>query len=182
MEIQYDITDWKNHYDASDARPASIDEAIGLMLESDIKPSEAALLLIVGRELGLVKDPNLPTNKISNLLGVSQRISQYRAKQVAEVRIAGKTTTVPRYVSTVTVDEGEEVAYQAQAPSIQPATTVVDHNTQAAADRATAYLMTNVVGHIRDRLKLVALNRPDAVRGIVKELKAAIDEIVKDLG
>jgi hypothetical protein len=57
----------------------------------------------------------------------------------------------------------------------------VDYNDPAAADRAIAYLMTNVMGRIRDRLRLVALNKPDHVKGVAAELKRNIDTIVMDL-
>lgn len=181
MEIRYDATDWKNHYEQSAARPTTLDDAIDLMRESNIKPGELAVLLIVGRELGIVKDPNLPSNKMSNLTGTALAVSRYRSRQRAQVTIAGKKTSVQRFVSTVTIEEGEQAAYQMTTPSIDVDVTTVDYNSDAAAERAISYLMTNVVGRIRDRLSLVALNRPKELAKVVRDLKAAIDEIVKEL-
>lgn len=181
MQISYDITDWKQQYDSSSAKPTSMDDAIDLMRESNIKPGELAALLIVGRELGIVKDPNIPTNKISNLTGVALAVSRYRSRQMAKVTIGGKQTEVPRYIATVTTEEAEEVSYQATVPSLDRDVTVVDYNDQAAADRAIAYLMTNVLGRIRDRLAIVAVNRPKEVSKVVKQLKTAIDEIAAEL-
>lgn len=181
MEIRYDVSDWKNHYEQSAARPSSLDEAIDLMRESNIKPGELAMLLIVGRELGIVKDQNLPSNKISNLTGAALAISRYRGRQRAQVKIAGKDTSVPRFVSTVTVEEGEEAGYQATTPSVADDVTVVDYDTIAAAERAISYLMTNVLGHIRERFRLIALTKPKELQRVAKEMKAAIDEMVKEL-
>jgi DNA polymerase III sliding clamp (beta) subunit (PCNA family) len=45
------------------------------MKESNVKPGELAMLLIVGRKLGIVKDPNVPTSKISTLTGVEVTLS-----------------------------------------------------------------------------------------------------------
>ena len=181
MQISYDATDWKQQYDSSPAKPTSMDDAIDLMRESNVKPGELAMLLIVGRELGIVRDPNVPSNKISNLTGVALAVSRYRSRQTAKVTIGDKQIEVPRFISTVTTEEGEEVGYQSTMPSFDRDVTIVDYNDQAAADRAIAYLMTNVTGRIRERLAIVAVNRPKEVAKVAKQLKAAIDEIVAEL-
>lgn len=181
MRISYDATDWKQQYDSSPAKPASMDDAIDLMRESNVKPGELAMLLIVGRELGIVKDPNVPTSKISTLTGMAKAVSDYRSRQTAKVTINGKQVEIPRFVSTVTIEEGEEVSYQATVPSLDRDVTVIEYNDQAAADRAIAYLMSNVTGRIRDRLAIVAVNRPKEIGKVVKELKRAIDEIAAEL-
>lgn len=174
MEIRYDITDWEQAYDASKTRPGNMDEAIDLMRESDIKLSELALLLIVGRERGEVQDERMPTNKLSNLLGLAKHVSAYRGRQMARVSIAGKDMEVPRFVSTVTIEEGVP-------SSEQSGNTVVDYDTEEAVERAISYLMTNVIGRIRDRCKIVALNSPAKLQKVADELKLAIDEIVDEL-
>lgn len=182
MEIRYDVTDWKQQYDANSAvRPSSADDAIELMRESDARVSDLALSLIVGRELGEVQDASLPTNKLANLLGMSNHLTNYRARQTAKVNIAGKEQNVPRYVANATIDAGVETGFEFTTPNGNPPTTVVDYNDPAAADRAIAYLMTNVIGRIRDRLKLVALNKPDELSKVVKNLKKTIDDIARDL-
>ncbi len=181
MQISYDVSDWKQQYDGSSSRPVSADEAIGLMRESDISLSELAMLLIVGRELGIVKDATLPTNKLSNLTGMAKHLSTYRSNQRAKVNLAGKDVDVPRFVANATVAEGKEAGFQFTVPNGNPDTTVVDYNDPAAADRAIAYLMTNVLGRIRERLALIAVNKPKELGRIVKELKKAIDDIAKDL-
>lgn len=182
MEIRYDVSDWKQRYDTEQSvRPTSADEAVELMRESHIRVSDLALSLIVGRELGHVQDAGLPTNKLANLLGMSNHLTNYRARQTAKVTIAGKEQNVPRYIANATVDAGVEVGFEFTVPNGNPPTTVVDYNNPAAADRAIAYLMTNVTGRIRDRLKLVALNKPDELSKVVENLKKAIDDIAKDL-
>lgn len=181
MQISYDATDWKQQYDSSPAKPTSMDDAIDLMRESNVKPGELAMLLIVGRELGIVKDPNVPTSKISTLTGMAKAVSDYRTRQTAKVTINGKQVEIPRFVSTVTIEEGEEVTYQSTVPSLDRDVTVVDYNSSAAADRAISFLMTRIIGSIRERLKLIAVNRPKEVGKVVKQLKAAIDEVAAEL-
>ncbi len=181
MEIRYDIADWEQAYDTSQARPTNMDEAIDLMRESDIKLSELALLLIVGRERGDVQDERMPTNKLSNLIGLARHVGSYRSRQKARVNIAGKDVDVPRFVSTATIEEGEQGDYQFAVPSLNSDSTIVDYDTQEASERAISYLMTNVVGRIRERLSLIALNSPAQLNKVADELKSAIDEIVDDL-
>lgn len=72
MEIRYDVTDWEQNYNQNQSvRPASADDAVDLMRESNTRVSDISVALIVGRELGKVKDETLPSNKLSNLLGMS---------------------------------------------------------------------------------------------------------------
>jgi hypothetical protein len=106
MQISYNVSDWAEHYQKSDVRPTSVDEAIDLMRESNIKLSELAILLIVGRELGIVKDVTLPSNKIGNLTGTALHLSHRRSRQTARVTIAGHDVDVPRFVANSTVEEG----------------------------------------------------------------------------
>lgn len=181
MQISYNVADWADHYQKSNVRPSSVDDAIDLMRESNIKLSELAMLLIIGRELGIVKDATLPSNKISNLTGTALHLSHRRSRQTVKVQIAGRDVDVPRFVANSTVEDGVQSGYQYTVPNGNPDTTVVDYNNPAAADRAIAYLMTNVLGRIRDRLSLVALNKPDHVKGVAAELKRSIDKIVAEL-
>ncbi|HSG61618.1 MAG TPA: hypothetical protein VLA24_09315 [Pseudomonadales bacterium] len=184
MRISYDVSDWVDTYNASKDRPRNIDDAIDLMRESAIKSGELAALLIVGRELGEVTDASLPSNKMSNLTGMALHIARYRSRQRVTVKL-GKNqheTTVPRYVATTTTDEdGEMKTYDSTVAALEPETTVVDYNTPVAAKRARTYLMTNVVGRIRDRLAVIAVTDPGGVQRVADELKAAIDEIVKEI-
>lgn len=183
MQISYDVSDWKAQYDQGDIRPANLDEAIDLMRESSVKPGRLATALIVGRELGHVNDDNLPSNKMANLMGTSLAISHYRSRQTARVQLGKerKETDVPRFVASPTIEDGKEATFDFAVEALQPEVTVVDYNDKAAAERAKAYLMSNVVGRIRDRLKLVALNSPKELPTVAKELKRQIDEIVKEL-
>ncbi len=181
MEIRYDVTDWANDYKSSTTKPTSLDEAIELMRESNIKPGELAKLLIIGRELGIVKDSRLPTNKISNLTGMALHVSRHRSRQVAQTRIAGKDVEVPRFIANATVEEDVEAGFEFTVPNGNPDVTVVDYNDPVAADRAIAYLMTNVLGRIQERLRLIALNKPQELGRVVKELKKAIDDMAKEL-
>lgn len=190
MEIRYDVTDWKQRYDENQSvRPASADDAVDLMRESNTRVSDISVSLIVGRELGKVKDDTLPSNKLSNLLGMSLHLARYRSRQTAQVKIAGKNTEVPRYTANATIEEGVAVSYDATAPNgthatkppVNPPVRVVDYDNPVAADRAITYLMHNVLGRISERLKLVALHKPQDLDAIATELKAGIDRIVEKL-
>lgn len=189
MQISYDVSDWKSQYDASSERPADLDEAIDLMRESAVKQGSLAVALIIGRELGKVNDPNLPSNKMANLMGASLAIARYRSRQKVKTKAVGsdKEVTVRRFVAHATIEDGEQAEYGFDTPSAVndvssiTSVTVVDYNNPEAADRAIAYLMTNVVGRIRDRLSLIALHRPNEVKQIAKELKQRIDDIVEGL-
>lgn len=183
MIISYDASDWKKEYDNGNIRPTNVDDAIDLMRESDVKTSQLAVALIVGRETGEVKDETLPSNKMANLMGMSLHVSRYRSQQRAKVRL-GKNqheTTVPRFVGTATTDKGEMVTYDATVEALRPDVTVVDYNTPEGAERARVYLMTNVIGRIRERLGIIAVNDPKQVAKVAAEMKAAIDDIVKEL-
>ncbi len=191
MEIRYDVTDWKQRYDENQSvRPASADDAVDLMRESNTRVSDISVSLIVGRELGKVQDDTLPSNKLSNLLGMSLHLARYRSRQTAQVKIAGKDTEVPRYTANATIEEGVEVSYDATTPNgtqatkqtpVNPPVRVVDYDNPIAADRAITYLMHNVLGRISERLKLVALHKPQELDAIATELKAGIDRIVEKL-
>lgn len=195
MEIRYDVTDWKQRYDENQSvRPVSADDAVDIMRESNTRVSDISVSLIVGRELGKVKDETLPSNKLSNLLGMSLHLARYRSRQTAQVKIAGKPMEVPRYTANATIEEGVEVSYEATTPTpngngkraakqapVNPPVRVVDYNNPVAADRAITYLMHNVLGRISERLKLVALHKPQDLDAIAAELKAGIDRIVEKL-
>lgn len=101
MQISYDVSDWKKQYDDSRNRPTNLDDAVDLLRESDVKMGELAVSMIVGRELGKVEDDALPSNKMSNLMGMSLFISRHVSKQRAKVRMGKRQyeTTVPRFVS-----------------------------------------------------------------------------------
>lgn len=189
MQISYDVSDWKAQYDATEDRPTNLDEAIDLMRESSVKQGQLAVSLIIGRELGKVADPNLPSNKMANLMGASLAIARYRSRQKVRTAIkpSGKQVDVRRFVAHPTVEDGERAEYGFDTPNALTDAasfsdvTVVEYNNPEAADRAIAYLMTNVVGRIRDRLSLIALHRPNEVKQIAKELKQRIDDIVAEL-
>lgn len=193
MEIRYDVTDWKQNYDQNQSvRPASADDAVDLMRESNTRVSDISVALIVGRELGKVKDETLPSNKLSNLLGMSLHLARYRSRQMAQVKIAGKDVEVPRYTANATIEEGVDATYEAtvstpngngkrKPASSNPPVRVVDYNNPVAADRAIAYLMTNVLGRISERLKLVALHKPQDLDAVADDLKAGIDRMVERL-
>lgn len=193
MQISYDVSDWKQQYDQNQSvRPTSADDAVDLMRESNTRVSDISVSLIVGRELGKVQDETLPSNKLSNLLGMSLHLARYRSRQMAQVKIAGHDTEVPRYVANATIEEGVDATYEVTAPPpngngkrspapSNPPVRVVDYNNPVAADRAIAYLMTNVMGRISERLKLVALHKPHDLDAIADELKAGIDRMVEKL-
>jgi len=189
VQISYDVSDWKQQYDNGGERPADLDEAIDLMRESSVKQGALAVALIIGRELGKVSDPNLPSNKMANLMGTSLAIARYRSRQKvrATVKPSGKEVNVRRFVAHATIEDSEQAEYGFDTPSAMADAasftdvTVVEYNNPEAADRAISYLMTNVVGRIRDRLSLVALHRPNEVKVVADELKAAIDRIVEGL-
>ena len=91
------------------------------------------------------------------------------------------------YVAQATTDEsGEkpEVGNEATVEAIQElpssAVTLVEFNDEAAQERVIRYLMTNVMGRIKERLTLIAAGKGD-VKGVAKELKREIDSIVKEL-
>ena len=181
MQISYDVTDWKTQYDKTGDRPTSLDEAVDLMRESNIKSGELAMLLIIGRELGIVTDDRLPSNKMSNLTGMGLHLARHRSRQTARANVGGTEMDVPRFIAQATVEDGVEGDYAFDVPALSSDVTVVDYSNPEAADRAVAYLMTNVVGRIRDRFKLIALHKPNDVKRIAKELKGRIDEIVKEM-
>lgn len=189
MQISYDVSDWKQQYDNGSERPADLDEAIDLMRESSVKQGALAVALIIGRELGKVNDPNLPSNKMANLMGASLALARYRSRQKvkATVQPSGKEVNLRRFVAQATIEDGEQAEYGFDTPNavndVQSisSVTVVDYNNPESADRAIAYLMTNVVGRIRDRLNLIALHRPSEVKVVAEELKQRIDEIVDGL-
>lgn len=195
MEIRYDVTDWKNRYDENKSvRPASADDAVDLMRESNTRVSDISVALIVGRELGKVQDETLPSNKLANLMGLSLHLARHRSRQMAQVKIAGHDTEVPRYVANATIEEGVDATYEATVPTpngngsgkhkpapSNPPVRVVDFSNPVAADRAIAYLMTNVMGRISERLKLVALHKPEDLDAVVADLKAGIDRMVEKL-
>lgn len=79
------------------------------------------------------------------------------------------------------MEKGTETTYDYKVEALQPEVTKVEYNTPAAAERAKVYLMTNVTGRIRERLAIIAMNDPSSVAQVAKELKAAIDGIVKEL-
>lgn len=181
MEIRYDISDWAEEYEASGDRPQSADDAIDIMRESDMKLGKAALLLIVGREKGQVNDATLPSNKLSNLIGMSRHLSGYRTRQRATVKIKDKDVEVPKYISTVTTgEESTTKGYNSETPLAHSEVTTVDYNTSVAVERAIEYLLRNVVGRIRDRFAVIAYNDPKRVAKVAKQLKSEIDKMVEE--
>lgn len=182
MQISYDVTDWEQEYDSSSERPQSADDAIDLMKESNLKLGKASMLLIVGREKGKVDDDSLPSNKLCNLLGMGKHLSGYRSRQRAIVKIKGKETKIPRYISTVTSggDDNDD-EFESTTPALNDDVTTVDYNSTMAVDRAIDYLLRNVMGRIRDRFAVIAYNDPKRLKVVAKQIKAEVDRLVEEL-
>lgn len=181
MILKTDVTDWANEAKASAVHIKTKDDIITLMSETKMKPLQIARLAIVLREWGKADKDILPTNKISLQLGAAQAISQQVTGAKARVTIKGKEHSIPRWTATVTIDEtGAEPEYRtlnAETPRIDSSVTLVEYSDKAAQARCIQYLMTNIVGHIRSRLAIIAAGKGN-VKSVAEALKAEIDRIV----
>lgn len=183
MILEIDVTDWEKEAKASPVQIRTQDDIIAVMSETSMKPLQLARMAIVLREKKQADDDILPPNKISLQLGAAHAISHRTNRQRVAVKIKDKAHDIPRWTATVTKDEygtrPEEGVFNSDAPVVGSPVTLVEYNDKAAQERAVHYLMTNILGHIRIRLAVIAAGKGD-VRGVVNELKSQIDRIASE--
>lgn len=187
MKIEIDVTDWVDEAEQSPLKFKDQGDIIAAMAETSIKPLQAGRLATVFREMGVADEDILPPNKINLQMGAACFISQVIARQRTTVEINSKPYDVRLYVAQATTDEtGDkpEAINEFTVETIQdlPSSevTLVEYNDEAAQERIMRYLMTNVMGRIKERLTLIAAGKGD-VKAVAKELKREIDSIVKEL-
>jgi len=186
--INIDVTDWKEETEQSAIQFKTQDDIIAAMSETSMKPMQAARIATVLRETGAADKDIIPPNKVNLQLGAAHAISRRVAQQRANVQIKGQPHTVRRYVAQATTDdtgtkpELNEFSATAEAIEEMPTSevTLVDFNDPLMEERVLRYLMTNVMGRIKERLTLLAANKCD-VKAAAEALKAEIDRLVEEL-
>lgn len=180
MILKIDVTDWKEEAEQAAIKLTSQDDVITAMQETNLKPMAAGRQLIVNRELGKAQADVLPANKVCLQIGAALAVSRRIERVRADVTINGDTQSVRRYVGTVTTDETGLTEYNSEMPSIfdDSNSTLVEYSDPIAQERAIQYLMTNVMGRIDERLKLIAAGKGD-VRKVADTLKGEIDHIAE---
>lgn len=170
LAVVIDITDWLEE---------SRDKELHLANENDLRErlsegcmtGELARIAAANREAGLASDDILPPNKQAYYSGLREAVSKCAKRIVAEVELTnGKHISVPALigrVSTAALEDDEDEANGDRS--------YVSFDTKAALERAERYLLRIVPGHVYNHLKIIAAAGGD-VRGIVKQLKAQIDE------
>lgn len=187
MKIEIDVTDWAEEAEQSPIKFKDQGDIIAAMTETSMKPLQAARIAIPLREMGIANKDILPPNKLILQIGAAYSISQAIAQQRTTVEINNRPYDVRLYVAQATTDEtGDkpEAINESTVEAIQelPSSevTLVEYNDEAAQERIIRYLMTNVMGRIKERLTLIAAGKGD-VKAVAKELKREIDSIVKEL-
>jgi hypothetical protein len=188
MILEIDVTDWAEEAERSAIQLRNQDDIISAMSETSIKPLQAGRMATVLREMGVADPDILPSNKVNLQMGAAYSISQMIARQRVQVLVNGQTHDVRRYIAQATTDESgqtpelNEFNAMAEALADMPSSdvTLIEYNDELAQERIVRYLMTNVIGRIRERLTLIAAAKGD-VRGVAQVLQSEIDNIVKEL-
>ena len=167
MQINIDVTDWKQEYDETELQILSEEDL--LELATKLHPAKVARLYIISREQKLSPDELLPANKPLFQTGAAAALSGFIARQKkSTVMPNGKEFEVREYVGTVKED-GEL--------SFEP---FVKIESEEGLKRALDYLLNTVPGYIMGRLKIIAASGGD-VEEAAELLKDKIDDMVKIL-
>ena len=188
MILQIDVTDWQQEVNQSAIQLRTQEDIIAAMSETSMKPLQAARIATVLREEGIADKDIIPPNKVNLQMGAGYAISQMIARKRVDVQIKGETHSVRRYVAQATTGEDghkanvNEFSATAEALEDMPTSevTLVEFNDPLMQERVIRYLMTNVMGRIKERLTLLAANKGD-VRAAVDALKTEMDSLVAEL-
>jgi hypothetical protein len=183
MDIVINVDDWQDELNTVEP-DLTKNPIIDLQL-AGMKPAAIARLLIVARERGDVADEVLPANKMLLMTGGAVAISRETAFAKTPVKVGEETYQARAYVSPVgEEEEGEEGDQSSDDTLDKSVSTSPDFLTTVQGDKAleyaSKYLEVKVPGYIWGRLLVIAANGGD-VKVAGKQLKVAIDEMVKEL-
>lgn len=190
--IEIDVPDWLEEYEEFEPDITADDPIIALAI-AGCKPQQIGRLFIIGGERGDFE--MFPGSKLLVMAGGAHYASQHIANQREKITLPnGEIVEARAYVAPIRGDDGEEEDDQAVSDyqksgitSSSPAQNwlnerVVGIDDPKSFDRAVSYLlMKPVPGTIYERLKIIALHRPEEVRRVANKLKAEITRMVKQL-
>jgi hypothetical protein len=152
--VTIDLTDWDAERLALGADLTTVDKIIEAQLQHRLSAMQVARLIVAGRERQAAPTGALPPNK--TLIQTGGAHEWMRATEPA----AGEA---PYMVGGTRGDTGYVAA-----------------DNPEATDRATAYLLGPLIGHIESRLAIIAGNHGD-VAGVAQQVKGKIDGLVAAL-
>lgn len=139
-----------------------------------------AHVLVVAKEMGLVEDDVWHEHKEVMSKGAAWNLRMTMAIAKAEKELTnGRLIKYPKYVGVVTEKKPKKDKGEIENTSPYPDNPFyVQAKSEIGIARAKKYLKVDVIGHIRNKLAILAANDED-VSKVVKELKADITKLVK---
>lgn len=181
LYIKEDITDWQDEFNQIEPDIRTKEDLIKLR-QTNLPPAQVGRLAIVSRAMGLADEDILSPNKELLNWGSAQEIASMMAKARQTIKLAnGKEIIARKFVGHEMPDETEDLEAEPDNGNAPVDYSMVTSNSPAAIDRAARYLMSNVLGRVRERLVIVAQDK-EAFKQTVKDFRQEFEAIVAEFG